>query len=163
MGKGNPRFIQPAVACVGSSGLLCLVGWFLAADPFSDPLCFFQFVPWGALPQPPPLWTWRVQVAGLWSSVWRFPVVSEVSRVLCCFLLSHSHHLPLSMLFLIKCLFEGGFHTTGLRVDSKWQDHRNSSKTCWVLHCQKIKRYTPKGSLAPLSKSLCLPVLGFVF
>lgn len=42
---------------------------------FLSPL---QLIPRGALTQPSAIWTRRMQMARLWSSMWRLPVVSKV-------------------------------------------------------------------------------------
>lgn len=57
------------------------------------PYALLQSAPRGAPPQPPSLWTRRVQVARLRSRVRGLPVVSKVSVVFCRFLLVCGHAL----------------------------------------------------------------------
>lgn len=86
---GRVRWVPCGVRDVSGSLVCCswessrrLIGAVTSVTPlFLFSLSLPQFIPRGALTQPSALRTRRMQVAGLWSSMWRLPVVSKVRMV----------------------------------------------------------------------------------
>lgn len=81
-----------------------LWGWIVVVPSvysiFSSLFSSLQSIPRGALAQPPAVRTRRMQMAGLWSSMWRLPVVPKVRMVFLALALYRKHALRFCVLSL---------------------------------------------------------------
>lgn len=76
------RDVSGSLVCCSCESSRRLIGAVTSVTPlFLFSLSLPQFIPRGALTQPSALRTRRMQVAGLWSSMWRLPVISKVRTV----------------------------------------------------------------------------------
>lgn len=73
------RDVSGSVVCCSLESLWGVIGAVRSVTTLSlFSLSLLQFIPRGALTQPSTLRTRRMQMARLWSSMWRLPVVSKV-------------------------------------------------------------------------------------
>jgi len=115
------RGVSGSVVCRSWEALWSLIAAAPSVTPlFLISLSLLQLIPRGALAQPPALWTRRMQMAGLWSSMWRLPVVSKVRMVFLALALYKKHALKFCVLSLTVGLMQSPLKSTESSLSLQW-------------------------------------------